>query len=80
MRVSAPNANIRATLTATRRALATAIALIGLAGCLDLKVIADACTISVAPATLSLPVNGSSSIVGTAFDCNGNSIRNKKIS
>ena len=80
MRVSAPNANIRATLTATRRALATAIALIGLAGCLDLKVIADACTISVAPATLSLPVNGSSSIVGTAFDCSGNSIRNKKIS
>jgi uncharacterized protein YjdB len=80
MRVSAPNANIRATLTAARRALTTTIALIGLSGCLDLKVIADACTISVAPATLSLPVNGASSIVGTAFDCNGNSIRNKKIS
>ena len=80
MRVSAPNANIRATLTAARRALTTTLALIGLSGCLDLKVIADACTISVAPATLSLPVNGASSIVGTAFDCNGNSIRNKKIS
>ncbi len=76
MRVSAPIANIRATL----RASTTALALFGLAGCLDLKTTADACTISVAPATLTLPVNGASSIVGTAFDCNGNSIRNKKIS
>ena len=80
MRVSAPIANIRATLNATLRATTTTLALIGLAGCLDLKVIADACTISVAPATLTLPVNGASSIVGTAFDCDGNSIRNKKIS
>lgn len=80
MRVSAPIANMRATLKATRRATTTMLALIGLAGCLDLKVVADACTISVAPATLTLPVNGASSIVGTAFDCKGNSIRNKKIS
>ena len=80
MRVSAPIANIRATLNATLRATTTTVALIGLAGCLDLKTTADACTISVAPATLTLPVNGASSIVGTAFDCSGNSIRNKKIS
>lgn len=80
MRVSAPIANIRATLNATLRATTTTLALIGLAGCLDLKTTADACTISVAPATLTLPVNGASSIVGTAFDCKGNSIRNKKIS
>ena len=33
-----------------------------------------------APATLALPVNSASSIVGTAFDCDGNSIRNKRIS
>ena len=76
MRVSAPIANIRASL----RASTTALALFGLAGCLDLKTTADACTISVAPATLTLPVNGASSIVGTAFDCSGNSIRNKRIS
>jgi len=76
MRVSAPIANIRATLRATT----TTLALLGLAGCLDLKTTADACSISVAPATLTLPVNGASSIVGTAFDCSGNSIRNKKIS
>ncbi len=75
MRVSAPIANIRATLRVTTSALA----LMGLAGCLDLKTTADACTISVAPAALTLRVNGSSAIVGTAFDCKGNSIRNKKI-
>jgi len=80
MRVSAPIANIRATLNATLRATTTTLALLGLAGCLDLKTTADACSISVAPATLTLPVNGASSIVGTAFDCSGNSIRNKKIS
>ena len=80
MRVSAPIANIRATLKATLRATTTTLALIGLAGCLDLKTTADACSISVAPATLTLPVNSASSIVGTAFDCSGNSIRNKKIS
>ena len=76
MRVSAPIANIRATLRATT----TALALIGLAGCLDLSNSVDACTISVAPASLTLRVNGASAIVGTAFDCSGNSIRNKKIS
>lgn len=84
MRVSAPIANIRATrnatLNATRRATTAMLALIGLAGCLDLKTTPDACTISVAPASLSLPVNGSAAIVGTAFDCSGNSIATKKIS
>ena len=80
MRVSAPIANIRATLSATLRVTTTTLALVGLAGCLDLKATPDACSISVAPATLTLPVNGASSIVGTAFDCSGNSIRNKKIS
>jgi uncharacterized protein YjdB len=49
-------------------------------GCLDLRATPDACSVTVAPPTLSLPVNGSAPIVGTAFDCNGNSIRNKRIS
>jgi uncharacterized protein YjdB len=48
-------------------------------GCLDLKP-PEACTISVAPASLTLPVNGAATIVGTAFNCDGNSIRNKRIS
>ncbi len=76
MRVSAPIAHLRATL----RAMTTTLTLIGLAGCLDLSNSVDACTISVAPASLTLPVNGASAIVGTAFDCSGNSIRNKRIS
>ncbi|MFN5600027.1 MAG: hypothetical protein ACK5AK_11685, partial [Gemmatimonas sp.] len=46
--------------------------------CLDLKPPA-ACSVSVAPATLSLPVNGAATIIGTAFNCDGNSIRNKRI-
>jgi uncharacterized protein YjdB len=76
MRVAAPMVNIRALCRAT----ATAVVFGGLTGCLDLKAIPDACTISVAPATLAIPVNSTSAIVGTAFDCNGNSIRNKRIS
>ena len=76
MRVAAPMVNIRALLRAT----ATAVVFGGLTGCLDLKAIPDACTVSVAPATLAIPVNSTSAIVGTAFDCNGNSIRNKRIS
>jgi uncharacterized protein YjdB len=64
----------------TRRSSAVALLLLGgLAGCLDLKTIADACTVTVAPTTLSLAINRSSPIVGTAFDCSGNSIRLKKI-
>lgn len=49
------------------------------AGCLDLKP-PSACTVSVAPTTLTLPVNGSATIVGTAFNCDGNTIRNKRVS
>ena len=49
-------------------------------GCLDLKVIPDACSVTVAPAAVTLPINGSSTLAGTAFDCNGNSILNKRIS
>jgi uncharacterized protein YjdB len=76
MRVSAPIANTGTVLRVT----AATLTLFGLAGCLDLKTTADACTISVAPATITLPVNSSSTIIGTAFDCKGNSIRNKRIS
>ncbi|MEN9817596.1 MAG: hypothetical protein RLZ32_1476 [Gemmatimonadota bacterium] len=56
-------------------AVATA-ALLG--GCLDLKP-PEACSVTVAPATLSLPINGTAALVGTAFDCAGNSIRNRRL-
>lgn len=49
------------------------------AGCLDLKVVPDACSVSIAPGAVSVPVNSTYRLTGTAFDCEGNSIRNKKI-
>jgi uncharacterized protein YjdB len=49
-----------------------------LAGCLDLKP-PEACTVTVAPATLTLPINGTAALVGTAFDCAGNSIRGRRL-
>ena len=52
----------------------------GLVGCLDLNPNVDACTVTVAPTNVSVAVNARSTIVGTAFDCKGNSIQNKKIS
>lgn len=47
-------------------------------GCLDLKP-PEACSVSVAPASLTLPVNGAATIVGTPFNCDGNTIRNKRV-
>jgi len=64
MRVSAPIANLRATLRATT----TALALIGLAGCLDLSTTVDACTISVVPVSFKQKENAASAIIGTALD------------
>jgi uncharacterized protein YjdB len=49
-----------------------------LAGCLDLKP-PEACTVTVAPATLTLPINATAALVGTAFDCAGNSIRGRRL-
>ncbi|MBY0488467.1 MAG: Ig-like domain-containing protein [Gemmatimonadaceae bacterium] len=78
MRVVAHNV-LSAARRSTYRTGAALLLLGGLAGCLDLKTTADACSVTVAPATLTLPVNGTSTIVGTAFDCKGNSIKNKTI-
>ena len=59
----------------TLAAVATT-ALVG--GCLDLKP-PEACSVTVAPATLTIPINGTAALVGTAFDCAGNSIRNRRL-
>ncbi|MCA2992418.1 Ig-like domain-containing protein [Gemmatimonas sp.] len=64
---------------ARRLSAAALVATLGTtAACLDLRP-PSACTISVAPATLTLPVNGSATIVGTAFNCDGNTIADKRI-
>ncbi len=60
-------------------ALLGLVGLVGLAGCLDLKP-KEACSVTVAPTSLTLPVNTTAQLVATAFDCKGNTIRNKKIS
>jgi uncharacterized protein YjdB len=56
------------------------LAMLGLSSCLDLNPNVEACSVTVAPTNITVPVNGRQPIVGTAFDCKGNSIRNKKIS
>ena len=58
---------------------ATLLALGALAGC-DLNPIITACTVTIAPTVISVPVNTRQQVVGTAFDCKGNSISSKKIS
>lgn len=82
MRVVAHNVSSVARRTVTRMGLRGGLTLLllgGLAGCLDLKTTKDACSVTVAPTTLTLAINRSAPIVGTAFDCSGNSIKNKTI-
>lgn len=76
MRVSAPIVSL------SRRPVGTLVALLSslaLGGCLDLNPDVTACSVTVAPTTVAITVNGRATVVGTAFDCKGNSIRNKKI-
>jgi uncharacterized protein YjdB len=65
-----------------RAALPAAVAAfaVALSSCINPNRTVDACSVTVAPAQVSIPVNGSQQLVGTAFDCNGNTIRGKKIS
>ncbi len=75
MRVSAPIALI------SRRSFSVVSAVLSsfvLAGCFDFGP-EEACSVTVAPTTVAVTVNGRATVVGTAFDCKGNSIRNKKI-
>ena len=50
-----------------------------LASCLDLNPNVEACTVTIAPTVITVPVNGRVPVIGTAFDCKGNSIRDKTI-
>ena len=76
MRVFAPIARV------SRRhlgAAALSLSSVALASC-DLNPNVEACSLTIAPTNISVTVNGRQPVVGTAFDCKGNSIRNKKIS
>lgn len=61
-------------------AIATLFAALGgLSACDALKKIKDACSVTIAPRDLTVPVNATTTVIGTAFDCDGNSIRGKTI-
>lgn len=77
MRVFAPIATLR---RRTIGAALTAVTSLALGACLDLNPNTEACSVTVAPTTITLAVNERVPIVGTAFDCDGASIKNKKIS
>ena len=73
----APNLKGRLAPSTKRWALAVS-ALTAFAGC-DLNPNVEACSIAIAPASITVTVNGSATITGTAFDCKGTSIKNKTI-
>ncbi len=62
------------------RAVGSLLTLTVVSGCLDLNPNVTACTVTVAPSSISISVNQSSGLTATAFDCKGNSISRKTIS
>src|SRR5690606_37485349 len=64
-----------------RRAAAagTLAAILALAGCDALKP-PQACSVTIAPLEVTLSVNSTQPVVGTAFDCKGNTLRTKRTS
>lgn len=50
-----------------------------LGACDGFKKTKDACSVTIAPPDIQIPVNGTITLAATAFDCDGNSIANKKI-
>lgn len=63
----------------TLRTALGAVAALALGGCLDLNPVKDACSVTIAPAVVSIPLNGQQALVGSAFDCDGATIRNKRV-
>ena len=78
MRVFASTASPISPRRVMSRAGVLVLALAGLAAC-NLNPNVNACTVSIAPTTIRVPVNGAVNVSGTAFDCNGNSIKSKTI-
>lgn len=60
------------------RLLAMTLAAAALASC-DLNPNVTACSVAIAPTSITLPVNGTVNVAGTAFDCKGASIKNKTV-
>ena len=62
----------------TGRIAAFTLTAAALASC-NLNPNVTACSVTIAPSTIVLAVNGSVQAIGTAFDCSGNSIKTKTI-
>ena len=61
-------------------ALTSLVAVFGaLSACDAFKKVPDACSVTIAPREITVPVNATVTVVGTAFDCAGASIKNKTI-
>ena len=73
-----PRAVTRFSWRATARIAALAFTTVALASC-NLNPNVSACSVTVAPSTIVIPVNGRLALIGTAFDCSGNSIKTKTI-
>ena len=80
MRVFAPivTAPLRRLAPVAPRLAAALIAVVVLAAC-DLNPNTPTCSVTISPSTITVPVNGAVGVAGTAFDCKGNSIRDKTI-
>ncbi len=76
MRVFAPIASI---IQRRTRVVAALLTLTGAASCLDLNPNITACTVTIAPSTVTISMNQAINISATAFDCKGNSIAKKTI-
>ena len=77
MRVSA----IRMAFAPRAAAAASLLAFASVLGACSglIKKTPDACSVSVAPISVTVPVNSSVTVVGTAFDCDGNSISKRPV-
>ena len=80
MRVFAPIvlASMPRLARVTPRLWLSMLAVAALAAC-NLNPNKESCSVTISPATISVPVNGAVSVSGTAFDCSGNSISGKTI-
>lgn len=69
---------LRQLARATPRWLPVALGIVLLASC-NLNPNKEACSVTISPATVTVPVNGAVPVAASAFDCSGNSIRDKTI-
>lgn len=71
--------SLRRTVVVAQRTAAALSALVLLAACDALNPNKEACSVTIAPTSFTVAVNGSQLVNGTAFDCDGNSMQNKTV-